>query len=756
MVTINTNHSVNIPGGYYTENHHTDPTTATTAELDAAKAGRFFFQLSDALGSGGQIIGMGSMSFTDTGTVDTNANVDSSLSTYGGYAISNLSSGHIESTGFAGVNDLTMTIDSMVGKSVGEPGLLSAGDSSTSHGYIQFYGFVLDGNEAAGTKSASLVGYQIPINVGGSTQYLFFPTADQDLSNVTLPSENGSVSTISHLDALDDHDSITSWTYASYLDLGAYSDVAGGSSDKIVSGTSGNDSIDGTYTGDGDGDIVDNDDGNPNEETGNNDSIEAGDGDDRINGGDGNDTMLGQGGDDTFVLTGANPGNDSIVGGETSESMGDHIDMSGLTEGVSIDMSAGSGESGTISVGGLNSGPEPTSNGGTYFAANDLYGGPAFDYGNGKMYVDSGVNTDALINHVQVGGTDYIVHTGASGTEFWSMDPDTGELTLAHDFDRSFSFHAGATPANTEFVEVGGTLYAYAENREFMDVFKFDASTGNWTAEAEYRWSDVNPTGVNGGYVGPADVHTFADGKTYAYVISQYNGAGRLNAYEIDETTGLPDFSTRAEWSGTGVGKATNMHIVETNDGTKMVTNNGADSMRVWDMGDDGTFLGTFTEVSTGSTGGYYDSWAASVTEPFVDANGYLIFAGGHDTGNPQSEPEGGTITIYDPATDFVVRQISNSNLNGRGTYSVDADGYIYVTTNSLSGGGSTTRPYTMVLDPDNNYNVVSSGHDTNGGFIGIHQQSPGIYYGPTSSIHVTTTTGENFFVQGHGVQPMR
>ena len=134
MVTINTNHSVNIPGGYYTEKHHTDPTTATSAELDAAKAGRFFFQLSDALGSGGRIIGMGSMSFTDTGTVDTNANVDSSLSTYGGYAISNLSSGHIESTGFAGVNDLTMTIDSMVGKSVGEPGLLSAGDSSTSHG----------------------------------------------------------------------------------------------------------------------------------------------------------------------------------------------------------------------------------------------------------------------------------------------------------------------------------------------------------------------------------------------------------------------------------------------------------------------------------------------------------------------------------------------------------------------------------------------------------------------------------------------
>ena len=108
---------------------------------------------------------------------------------------------------------------------------------------------------------------------------------------MTLPSENGSVSTITHLDVLDDQDSITTWTYASYLDLGAYSDVAGGASDKIVSGTSGNDSIDGTYTGDGDGDIVDNDDGNPNEETGNNDTITAGAGDDTIHGGTGDDSI---------------------------------------------------------------------------------------------------------------------------------------------------------------------------------------------------------------------------------------------------------------------------------------------------------------------------------------------------------------------------------------------------------------------------------------------------------------------------------
>ena len=620
---------------YYSASHHTDVTGLSPADIDASKLGRFYIEFEGSGDgnpsmTGSNILRIGTMDFVDNETqVGTHDQLkDTNWSDF------NQSGAHLEPYELLDgsvADGVTYATD-------------NSGDSGTEGqwipAYITAFGVRFDSYEGLGQEGHPIVGYHISFRKEGdpnASRDLFFPTADQDLSFLTLASKK------THADSLnadgfgnDDNDNIQDQTYVAFADMYA-GDPTAPSSDKIVSGTSGNDSIDGTYTGDNDGDIVDNDDGNPNEETGNNDSIEAGDGDDRINGGDGNDTMLGQGGDDTFVLTGANPGNDSIVGGETSESMGDHIDMSGLSEGVSIDMSAGSGESGTIYVGGLNSGPEPTSNGGTYFAANDLFGGPAFDYGGGKMYVDSQVNTDALVNHVQAGGTDYIVHTGASGTEFWSMDPDTGELTLAHDFDRSFSFHAGATPANTEFVEVGGTLYAYAENREFMDVFKFDASTGNWSAEAEYRWTDVNPTGVNNGYVGPADVHTFADGKTYAYVISQYNGSGRLNAYEIDETTGLPDFSTRAEWSGTGVGKATNMHIVETNDGTKMVTNNGNDAMRVWDMGDDGTFLGTYTEVSLGTTGGYYDAAAASVNEPFVDANGYLIFAGGHDTGNPQS-----------------------------------------------------------------------------------------------------------------------
>ena len=269
------------------------------------------------------------------------------------------------------------------------------------------------------------------------------------------------------------------------------------------------------------------------------------------------------------------------------------------------------------------------------------------------------------------------------------MDPDTGELTLAHEYDRSFSFHAGATPANTEFDEVGGTLYAYAENREFMDVFKFDASTGNWSAEAEYRWSDVNPTGVNGGYVGPADVQHSRTAKYLCDFTIQWQWPFermKLMKPRVCQT------SQHGRMASMGVG-ATNMHSLKPTMGPKW-SPTMAPTMRVWDMGDDGTSLG-LSEVSW-DTGGYYDSWAASVTN-HCGCKWLSDLCRWPRHRQSQSEPEGNTIW-YDPATDSVVRQINNK-LNGRGTYSVDADGYIYVTTNSLSGGGSTT-PLTMVLDP--------------------------------------------------------
>ncbi|CUH78600.1 Hint domain-containing protein [Tropicibacter naphthalenivorans] len=120
-----------------------------------------------------------------------------------------------------------------------------------------------------------------------------------------------------------------------------------GSSDYIVSGTAAGELIDGTYLGDPDGDRVDNLD---HSDSSNNDSIEAGDGADTIDAGAGTDTILGQGGDDV-ILVNDGFGNDSVVGGETGETAGDTLDLSGVTSDLTLDLTDTNGERGTVTDG---------------------------------------------------------------------------------------------------------------------------------------------------------------------------------------------------------------------------------------------------------------------------------------------------------------------------------------------------------------------------------------------------------------------
>lgn len=83
----------------------------------------------------------------------------------------------------------------------------------------------------------------------------------------------------------------------------------------IVEGTSGGDLINGSYTGDPEGDMVD---ANDNQDGDNDDSIDAGEGDDTIYAGEGDDTVRSDEGDDE-VYGGA--GNDSIFGFEGSDTV---------------------------------------------------------------------------------------------------------------------------------------------------------------------------------------------------------------------------------------------------------------------------------------------------------------------------------------------------------------------------------------------------------------------------------------------------
>ncbi|MGJ8605509.1 MAG: Hint domain-containing protein [Marivita sp.] len=115
--------------------------------------------------------------------------------------------------------------------------------------------------------------------------------------------------------------------------------VIGGSGDDTLIGSAANNAL----TGGAGNDTIDGGSGA--------DTLEGGDGDDSISGGAGNDILSGQEGDDTFVLENGF-GDDLIQGGETGETNGDTIDASGLTQNVTVDLTAGNSadsESGTIS-----------------------------------------------------------------------------------------------------------------------------------------------------------------------------------------------------------------------------------------------------------------------------------------------------------------------------------------------------------------------------------------------------------------------
>lgn len=139
-----------------------------------------------------------------------------------------------------------------------------------------------------------------------------------------------------HSDGSDD-DSVTAGAGNDTVLSGAGSDtVLGEDGDDQLSGEAGPDSLLGgvgadTLTG-GAG----------------NDTLDGGDGSDRLEGGIGDDSLNGAGGDDRFALTDGF-GIDALTGGETGETVGDTLDLSGLTTGATVTLSAT--ESGTVTTG---------------------------------------------------------------------------------------------------------------------------------------------------------------------------------------------------------------------------------------------------------------------------------------------------------------------------------------------------------------------------------------------------------------------
>ncbi|KJZ21738.1 Hint domain-containing protein [Tritonibacter mobilis] len=199
------------------------------------------------------------------------------------------------------------------------------------------------------------------------------------------------------------------------------------SDDGIVSGTGGDDLIDGSYTGDPDGDMVDSSanvvvagDGNDTVSTGQGaDTIYGGDGNDAISSGGDGDYVEGGGGDDTIYQGG---GNDTVYGGSGSDTFeipaqtGDSIYGGEDSDDSDVDIIDGSSASAPVNV--LYTGDE----------AGSYVGGGSFEEIEGHTLTQHNDTVDASADSSGVvleglGGHDSLI--GGSGAD--SIEGDIGD-----------------------------------------------------------------------------------------------------------------------------------------------------------------------------------------------------------------------------------------------------------------------------------------------------------------------------------------
>lgn len=179
--------------------------------------------------------------------------------------------------------------------------------------------------------------------------------------------------------------------------------------DGIVSGTRDDDLIDIDYTGDPDGDRIDNEDAIIPGQAPNDDIVLAGRGDDRVFAGLGDDTVFGEDGDDTLF---GEDGDDSLIGGK-----GDDVLFGGegkdVLSGNKGDDKLDGGEDDDILFGGQG---DDVLEGGT---GNDqLFGSSTVDFRDGDDKFFGGDDRDTFAN---VGPGDE-VDGGAGGDDFDTLD----------------------------------------------------------------------------------------------------------------------------------------------------------------------------------------------------------------------------------------------------------------------------------------------------------------------------------------------
>jgi len=282
------------------------------------------------------------------------------------------------------------------------------------------------------------------------------------------------------------------------------------SKDGIILGTSRDDVIDLAYTGDPQGDQIDNNDGT-NGTTGNedlvyagagNDTVQAGDANDVVYGGDGNDVLYGGDGNDTLYGDGPNGGATSGGDGGSGKISGsgktaDHDktgDEKGHGDGGGDDGHGDGHDSGDHSGGGSGSGNDSgAKDGGTHHSTaaghDDTING-----GNGDDTIYGGQGNDTLS-----GGNGEDIVIGGSGDDV--VNGNAGDDIL---------FGDGAnTPADAPNLIVNGSFEDVSGLTQTTFGYLGVGSVSGWTTDDPTHEIDIH--GNNRGGVVPADGHYWAD-----------------------------------------------------------------------------------------------------------------------------------------------------------------------------------------------------------------------------------------------------
>ncbi|MGR3794718.1 Hint domain-containing protein [Vannielia sp. SX4] len=327
--------------------------------------------------------------------------------------------------------------------------------------------------------------------------------------------------------------------------------------DGIVEGTSGDDVIDASYSGDPHSDVIDGFDNFNDPMTGlNSDIVHAGDGDDVINAGEGDDLVLGEGGDDTFQISGYFD-QDNFIGGETGETNGDTLDTTAIGAG-SMSITYSGDEAGSLSHpdGGVDfSEIENITTGGTddLIDATATTGGINVSTGAGDDGVRGGSGDDV----VDTGeGNDNFVITDGWGTDSFNAGEDAGggdqDILWADAVTADLTLDLSASPED-------GTLTDGTNTVTFTGVESYVLGSGDDTvigsdstettvflgAGADTIDAGAGDDAYHLGADGDADTLIFADGDGSDYVLGfdapTDNGDGTFTGVDQIDVSGMTD-----------------------------------------------------------------------------------------------------------------------------------------------------------------------------------------------------------------------